>query len=138
MKTGDIVRVERLDGKSYDCFVIEDYSSRDLFYGRVLSSSKDKVATASWERFGLNQNGVCQMKTECESIKVLSPGEVITLEDLNSTKIFRNTNPDTGESLTFCISEGAGGWSTCKDESIALYESYVSSRNHLQEVQHAV
>lgn len=134
MNTGDIVRVTRKDGRVYDCFVIEDYKNRNMFYGRVLDSSKDHVPVSSWSRYGLTKNGICQLKEECESIKTVSKSKCVVVEDLSNTKIYSNVTPNDNTLITFCLSEGYGGWSDEKDVDTAIFESYNSSVDHHKEV----
>lgn len=133
MNTGDIVRVTRKDGRIYDCFVIEDYKNRNMFYGRVLESSKDHVPVSSWSRYGLVKNGICQLKEECKSIKTVSKSKCIVVEDLSDTKVYRNVTP-SNNLITFCLSEDFGGWSDEKDQDTAIFESYNSSIDHRKEV----
>lgn len=122
MKTGDIVHVTR-DGKQYDAFIVEVYDKYNLFYGKVLPSSKDKVATATWERYGLEGDGICQPLNECANVEIISHPEVIDLEEVNNTHLYKNTIPGTKSSLMFCLTEDYGGWSESSNEDEAILES---------------
>lgn len=126
--TGDIATITRAeDGKQYDAFIIEVYDNYGLFYGRVLESSKDKVATSSWSRYGLEKDGVCQLIDECSEIKVISKGKAIKLEDVEDTCLYQNKIPGTNKTVTFCLSEDFGGWSESSDEEDAILESCSSA-----------
>lgn len=134
MNTGDIVRVTRTDGRVYDCFVVENYKDRGMFYGRILESSKDKVPHSSWTRYGIKEDGILQLTNECKSIKLISPGSKTVLEDMNDTYIYHNVNPKTGKNITFCLSEDYGGWSDEPDEGTSVFESFNHTLDSKREV----
>lgn len=126
ISVGDIVEVTRNDGRKFESFVVQTYPKRNMFYGRVLESSRDKVSTASWDRYGLKDNGVCQVLEDCKSVKTISKGVRTVLEDMNDTVVYRNTIPGTCTNLTFCLSEGYGGWSESEEDG-SIFESYVEA-----------
>lgn len=132
ISTGDVVRVTRKDDKVYDCFVIENYPGRNMFYGKVLKTSKDKVPTASWKRYGLDQSGVCQLEEDCKQIEKIDQSKVIVLEDLSNTKVYRIPEEDQEE--TFCLSEDFGGWSEDEDTDTAIIDAYREAQINRQEV----
>lgn len=134
--TGDVVRVVRNDNKVYDCFVVESVKHDNLFYGRVLESSKDKVATTDWDRYGLKGNCICQVRDETKSVELLTKSDDAVMEDMSHTVIYRNRIPGTNRKLTLCLSEGFGGWSDEEDEDPAILESYgraLRSRTEVRE-----
>lgn len=134
MNTGDIVRVTRTDGRTYDCFVVEDYKSRGMFYGKVLKSSKDKVACSSWSRYGTKEDGILQIIDECKSVTLMRPGRKTVLEDMDNTCIYQNKDPKSNETITFCLSEGFGGWSNEDDEGSSILESFNRTLESKREV----
>ena len=123
LETGDIVRVTRNDGKQYDMFITETFDRYNLLCGRVLESSKDKVATTSWKRYNLEENGICQLIDECSNISTLSEGKKVELEGVDDTRLYQNTVPGTNKVLTFCLSEDFGGWSESSNTDDAILES---------------
>lgn len=122
--TGDIVKVVRKDGKTYECFVIEQVKRGKLFFGRVLNKSEG-VSTTTWHRYQLDGNCICQPVSECKSVELLSRAhQRITEDQSRSIKIYTNKIPGTQKMLTFCLDEDYGGWSENPDEEEALVESY--------------
>lgn len=115
---GDIVKITRNDGKEYNCFVIESIGEQQAIYGRLLESSKDKVAAATWDRYGLVEEGVCTYLEDCESLEIISKGTNIIVEDANDSTIYKNT--DNKQSIIFCLAEGYGGWSITSEEEALL------------------
>lgn len=126
IKTGNIVRVTRDDGRVYECFIVDTAESGNLFFGRILESSKDKVPHTSWDRYGLNNNCICQVIKECKSVDLISKGSSFILEDTAGAKFYRNTAPDSDKVLTLCLSEDRkfGGWSEDSDNDSSIIESY--------------
>lgn len=126
IKTGNIVRVTRNDGRVYECFIVDTAENGNLFFGRVLESSKDKVPHTSWKRYGLEDNCICQIIKECKSIDLISKGSSFVLEDAKGSVFYRNKTPDSGEVMTLCLSENNnyGGWSNDSDIDSAIIESY--------------
>ena len=135
IKTGNIVRVTRDDGRVYECFVVDTAEDGNLFFGRILESSKDKVPHTSWSRYGLKGNCICQVISECKSIDLVSDGRPFVLEDMNGIKFYRNKTPDSGTVITLCLSEDHkfGGWSDDSDEDSAIIESYHKASEASQE-----
>lgn len=131
--TGDIVKVSRNDGKVYDCFVIESLKDDNLFYGRVLESSRDKVPTTCWKRYGLEDNCIVQAQSEAKSVELLTKSNHIVVEDLKDTHIYRNRIPGTSRTVTLSLSEGFGGWSEDRDEDSAIFESCSRMSNSKKE-----
>lgn len=121
MKTGDIVKVTRNDGRIYECFVVQDFSDKNLFCGKVLETYGNKVPSTTWSRYGMSGDCICQLRNECKSVEMVNEGTKIIVEDMNDTAIFTNTYK--GKNLTFCLSEDFGGWSEERDTSTSLYES---------------
>lgn len=123
LETGDVARITRKDGKQYDAFIIEVYDRYNLVYGRVLESSKDKVATSGWSRYSLKNDGICQLMNECSNIEVISKGTKIKLEEVDNASLYQNKIPGTNKVLTLCLTEDFGGWSDAQDENDAILES---------------
>lgn len=136
VNVGDVVRVTRNDGGIYDCFVVEDLKRHEMFCGRILRDVKGKIPSTSWVRYGLHHNAICQIKNECKSVQVLSKGQQIPITDIKHAEVYQNHHPESGETITLCLSEDLGsrygGWSDSSDESSAILESYTHSRSHLQ------
>lgn len=126
IKTGNIVRVTRDDGRVYQCYVVDTAEDGNLFFGRILESSKDKVPHTSWSRYGLKDNCICQVIGECKSIDLISEGLPFVLEDMSGIKFYRNKIPGSGTVITLCLSEDRkfGGWSDDSDDDSAIIESY--------------
>ena len=133
---GDIVRVERPDGKIFECFVTGLVGEGSLFYGKILPTSKDKVKGTTWRRYGLENDGVIRVTRESK-INLLSKGKKVVLEDLPSTVIYENRLPESGDKVTFCLTDDYGGWSFDEDTNEAIIESYTRARSNLikEEVQ---
>lgn len=125
--TGDVVRVTRNDGKVYDCFVIEDDDNRGILIGRVLESSQDKVGTSSWQRYGLENNSICQLKEECKRISLVRKGTSSLLEAKDGVRIYQNIVPGSHQPLTFCMTEDCGGWSEKPFNAYSFFESYAQA-----------
>lgn len=136
VNVGDIIRVTRNDGRVYDCFVVEDLDRHKMFCGRILRSIEGTPPTTSWVRYGLNHNAICQIKSECKSVKVLSKGKQVPITDQKHVEVYRNNIPGSNESITLCLSESLGGryggWSHSSDESNAILESYTRSKSCTQ------
>lgn len=146
INVGDIVKVARNDGKIYECMIIKKLLNHGGFYGKVIKN-EDKVSTSSWERYGLDKDGIFQVLSECIYIKVLSKTESFTqnlkistgltesldfttIEEKNAT-YYRTKVPGEDSYLTFCLCENYGGWSTSEDKNKSLAESFILSQKSI-------
>lgn len=118
ISVGDIVRITRNDDKVYNCFVVESIGEQQAIYGRLLESSQDKVSAATWDRYGLVNEGVCTYLEDCKFIEIISKGKTSLVEDANDIKLYENL--DGKKKIIFCLSEGYGGWSEQTDEEALL------------------
>lgn len=135
-KTGNLLEVVLKDGKQFKCIVVEDYG--DGFVGKVLSKDL-KVGTASWNRYGLKEDGRFQVIENCKEVKVLAEstetkgsGSLSLNESVTKSEMTYYTTPlGEGKCITLCLCEGYGGWSVHdenEDAGNALKESFFSSQ----------
>lgn len=123
-KIGDLIKVERKDGKIYEGIVIKKYNKRESFYCKVLNKPEG-LGTANWYRFGLNEsNGIYQHFDECENLNIISESQ-FSMSD--NAKYYKTQLPDNKVS-TFCVCENYGGWSNESDESKSLMESLEATK----------
>lgn len=133
--TGDLLEVTCKDGLKFKCIVIENYEGG--FVSRVLSKDEG-IKTASWSRYGLNKSGRFQVFDDCSKIERLAYADkkqgTATLslnESLIKSNITYYTTPvNNTESITFCVYENYGGWSTIHkgNDPDSLKESFFNSQ----------
>lgn len=134
-KIGDLLEVTKNDNSKYKCVVIENYEGG--FVGKVLEKDEN-VGTATWDRYGLKEDGRFQVVEDCSNIKVLARAKVSKAESslsLNesvshSEMTYYTTPINDHQSITLCMCENYGGWSVHNTgcDSEALKESFFNSQ----------
>lgn len=134
-KTGDLLEVTRKDNSKFKCIVIENYDGG--FVSKVLEKD-EKVGTATWNRYGLKEDGRFQVVEDCADIKILAEskkfsaeGTLTLSESVSHNQMTYYTTPlSESKSITLCLCENYGGWSIHenKDNQNALKESFFNSQ----------
>lgn len=134
-KTGDLLEVTRKDNSKFKCVVIENYEGG--FVSKVLEKD-EKVGTATWDRYGLKEDGRFQIVEDCADIRVLAEskkssaeGTLTLSESVSHSQMTYYTTPlSESKSITLCLCENYGGWSIheSRDSQDALKESFFNSQ----------
>ena len=123
LETGYVVKVGLKDGRTYEGFVVESYLSNSPIYEgaflvRVLNS-KDKIGAARDLRYGVEGREMrFESMKDVDTISIIKKPTIVRTEGFN----FYRTDTSRG-TLTFCMSEGYGGWSNVSDFNSSLIES---------------